>query len=47
MKRKELLKKPKAAGLVLEEGDEHTRGLRGDVPITVVPRHREITAKKS
>lgn len=49
MKRKDLLKKLKAAGLLLKEGGEHTRVLRGDVLITVVPRHREIkeiTARK-
>lgn len=49
MKRKDLLKKLKAAGFQFREGSEHTRVYQGDALITTVPRHtevNEITAKK-
>ena len=49
MKRKDLLRKLKAAGLLFKEGGEHTRVYKGDIMITTVPRHseiNEITAKK-
>lgn len=49
MKRKDLLKKLKAAGFLFEEGGKHTRVLKGNTLITAVPRHMEIsenTAKK-
>ena len=49
MKRKDLLKMLKAAGFQFEEGGEHTRVLKGNALITVVPRHTEVsenTAKK-
>ncbi len=49
MKRKDLLKKLKAAGFQFEEGGEHTRVLKGNTLITVVPRHTEVsenTARK-
>jgi len=43
MKRKDILKKLKAAGLTFEEGGSHTRVLdaQGNM-VTAVPRHQEI-----
>ncbi len=43
MKRKDLLKKLKAAGFLFEEGGKHTRVLKGNTLITAVPRHMEIS----
>ena len=42
MKRKEILKKLRAAGCTLEEGGNHTRVLKDGRYVAVVGRHTEI-----
>lgn len=42
MKRKDLLRKLKAAGLQCEEGGNHTRILLNGKLVTTVPRHTEV-----
>ena len=46
MKRKDLLRKLKAAGLLFKEGGEHTRVYKGDIMITTVPRSHFIILEK-
>jgi len=43
MKRKDIMKKLRAAGLIFEEGANHTKVLnaKGNL-LTVVPRHAEV-----
>ena len=42
MKRRDVLKKPEAAGLVTKEGANHTLVYRGRRRVSLVARHREI-----
>ena len=42
MKRRDILRLLRAAGLTLEEGGSHTRVLRDGKLVTTVPRHNEV-----
>lgn len=42
MKRKDLLKKIRAAGFTIKEGGEHSKVYRDSAMLTEVPRHTEI-----
>lgn len=43
MKRRDIIKKLEAAGLIAKEGGNHTRFYRGKAYVTAVSRQREIS----
>lgn len=42
VKRRDILRKLKAAGLTLQEGGRHTKVYRDGVRVSTVPRHTEV-----
>ena len=45
MKRRDILRLLRAAGLTLEEGGNHTKVFRGTRYVSAVPRHNEVGAQ--